>query len=274
MHKTDPKQCTRPTPSHSPSPPTLFLACYICDLCALHTKDCALKTFASHTKVVTSALSILRSVPGTYDIANHPFLCLTLQKNNTAKDNEPWTCILFTQKQWAQFYVVVWAVLGSFIRHASIALVHLQALLGLIAPTRFYRTLGKSLNNQSVRQQWFGRSFSKSRFRTTIISIGMIFLIDLAIALPLFDETQNKTSVCMFSGFLGRSKCCLVELEIKRHRLHFKKAWCAQDRICETHIFLNRWVVLFNQIDDSLSPRTSSPLGLSRFKTDLFFPRV
>jgi hypothetical protein len=46
----------------------------------LHTKDCALKTFASHTKVVTSALSILRSVPGTYDIANHPFLCLTLQK--------------------------------------------------------------------------------------------------------------------------------------------------------------------------------------------------
>ena len=102
----------------------------------------------------------------------------------------------------------------------------------------------------------------------------MIFLIDLAIALPLFDETQNKTSVCMFSGFLGRSKCCLVELEIKRHRLHFKKAWCAQDRICETHIFLNRWVVLFNQIDDSLSPRTSNPLGLSRFKTDLFCPRV
>ena len=94
MHKTDPKQCTRPTPSHSPSPPTLFLACYICDLCALHTKDCALKTFASHTKVVTSALSILRSVPGTYDIANHPFLCLTLQKNNTAKDNEPWTCMI------------------------------------------------------------------------------------------------------------------------------------------------------------------------------------
>ena len=31
---------------------------------------------------------------------------------------------LFTQ--WAQFYVVVWAVLGSFIRHASIALVHLS----------------------------------------------------------------------------------------------------------------------------------------------------
>ena len=132
--------------------------------------------------------------------------------------------------------------LGSFIRHASIALVHLQALLGLIAPTRFYRTLRKSLNDQSVRQQWFGESFSKSRFRTTIISIGMIFLIDLAIALPLFNETQTKTSVCMFSGFLGRSKCCLVELDLKRHRLHFKKAWCAQDRICETHIFFNRWV--------------------------------
>ena len=62
VHKTDPKQCTWHKPSHSPSPPTLFLACYSCDLCALHTKDCALKTFASHTKVVTSALNILRSV--------------------------------------------------------------------------------------------------------------------------------------------------------------------------------------------------------------------
>ena len=169
---------------------------------------------------------------------------------------------------------MAWAVLGSFIWACFDCISSSTSSVRTCCPDKILSKTGKSLSDQSVRQQWFGGSFSKSRFRTTIISIGMIFLIDLAIALPLFDETQNKTSVCMFSGFLGRSKCCLVELEIKRHRLHFKKAWCAQDRICETHIFLNRWVVLFNQIDDSLSPRTSSPLGLSRFKTDLFFPRV